>query len=203
VACSPGSRARPRVLSAGGGVAGLETLLALRALAADRVEVTLLAPELKFVNGSMAVDQPFTPQRVRGLRLPDTAAEHDARWHHAALDRVDHQQHRVITKDGHELPYDMLVLAIGARPRREWRSAGVLTFHDGRDGPDYRLLLHHLRAGEVNSVAFVKPSGPSWPLPLYDLSLLTGADCVAHERSEVDLSLITPEEQPLAIFGSL
>jgi len=37
---------RKRVLIAGGGVAGLETLLALRALAGDRVKVTILAPEL-------------------------------------------------------------------------------------------------------------------------------------------------------------
>ena len=85
---------------AGGGVAGLETLLALRALAADRVDVTLLAPELKFVNRSMAVEQPFKPQRVRGLRLADTAAELDARWYHGALDRVEHDQRRIITKDG-------------------------------------------------------------------------------------------------------
>jgi hypothetical protein len=61
------TNSRPRVLIAGGGVAGLETLLALHALAADRVEVTLLAPELKFVNRSMAVAQPFKRQRVRGL----------------------------------------------------------------------------------------------------------------------------------------
>ena len=60
---------RPRVLIAGGGVAGLETLLALRALAADRVDITILAPELKFVNRSMAVDQPFKRQRARGIRL--------------------------------------------------------------------------------------------------------------------------------------
>ena len=38
------SRGRPHVLIAGGGVAGLETLLALRALAADRVDITILAP---------------------------------------------------------------------------------------------------------------------------------------------------------------
>ena len=63
-----------RVLIAGAGVAGLETLLALRALAGDRVEITLLAPELKFVNRSMAVDQPFKVQRARGLRLENTAA---------------------------------------------------------------------------------------------------------------------------------
>jgi sulfide:quinone oxidoreductase len=193
---------RPRAVIAGGGVAGLETLLALRALAANRVDVTLLAPELKFVNRSMAVNQPFTPQRVRGLRLADTAAELDARWYHGALDRVEHDQRRIVTKDGRSLRYDMLVIAIGAHPEREWHSDAVLTYHDGRDGPDYRLLLHQLREGRLNSVAFVKPAGPSWPLPLYDLSLLTAADCAAHERSDVDLSLITPEAQPLAIFGS-
>ncbi len=37
-------RRRRRVLIAGRGVAGLETLLALRALAADRLEVTILRP---------------------------------------------------------------------------------------------------------------------------------------------------------------
>ena len=51
----------------------------------------------------------------------------------------------------------------------------MLTFHDGRDGPAYRLLLHQLREGRVDKLAFVKPTGPSWPLPLYDLALMTAA----------------------------
>ena len=37
-----------RVLIAGGGVAALETMIALRALAEDRVEITLLAPDRDF-----------------------------------------------------------------------------------------------------------------------------------------------------------
>lgn len=49
----------------------------------------------------------------------------------------------------------------------------------------------------MNKLAFVKPAGPSWPLPLYDLALLTAADCAAH-RSGVGLSLMTPKEEPLA-----
>ena len=57
---SPRIQRRRRVLIAGGGVAGLETLLALRALAADRLEVTLLAPELKFVNRSTLMHIPRT-----------------------------------------------------------------------------------------------------------------------------------------------
>jgi sulfide:quinone oxidoreductase len=191
-----------RLLIADGGVAGLETLLALRALAGDLVDVTLLAPELKFVNRSMAVDQPFKVQRGRGLRLENTAAELGARWHRAALDRVEHDRRRVVTRDGDGLSYDRLVLALGAHPECEWHSEGVLTYHDNRDGPDYRLLLHQLRGGRIDKLAFVRPAGASWPLPLYDLALMTAADCAAHNRPGVRLSLITPEEEPLGIFGA-
>ena len=194
--------ARPRVLIAGGGVAGLETLLALRALAGDRVDITLVTPDLRFVNRSMAVDQPFRTQRRRGIRMERVAAEHNAGWHRGALDRVEHHRGVAVTKDGDELPYDSLVLALGARPDREWHADGVLTFRDGRDGPGYRLLLHQLREGRVNKLAFVKPTGATWPMPLYDLALMTAADSAAHQRPEVELSLITPEEEPLGMFGA-
>ena len=137
------------MLIAGGGVAGLETLLALRALAPDRLDITILAPELKFVNRSMSAQQPFKVQRGRGLRLEDTAAELGAHWHRGALDRVVHAQHRVVTRDRESLSYDMLVLALGARPQREWHAEGVLTYRGGRDGPNYRMLLHQLREGRV------------------------------------------------------
>jgi sulfide:quinone oxidoreductase len=210
LSASPSRRSlsRPRVLIAGGGVAGLETLLALNALAPALVDVTLLAPELKFMNRSMAVDQPFRRQRGRGLRLLDTASALGARWHRGALDRVEHRRHRVVTKDGDELSYDLLVLALGARPEHEppsslqWRSRTVMTYSGSQSGPSYRLLLHQLREGRIEKVAFVKPRGASWPLPLYDLALMTAAECAAHDRTGVELSLVTPEEQPLAIFGN-
>ena len=31
---------------------------------------------------------------------------------------------------------------------------------------------------------------------------MTAADCAAHDRPEVELSLVTPEEEPLGIFGA-
>jgi sulfide:quinone oxidoreductase len=196
------ARARRRVLIVGGGVAGLETLLALRALAADRVDLAIASPEPRFVNRSMAVDQPFDRRRVRGLRLETIAAEFGAQWIHASVDRVEHERRVVVTTDRDEVPYDWLVLALGARPERAWHSEGVLTYHGGRDGPGYRLLLVRIHEGAVRRLAFVRPGGPSWPLLLYDLALKTAADCVSH-GTRVELSLITPEEHPLGIFGPL
>lgn len=196
--------ARVHVLIAGGGVAGLETLLALRALAADRVDITLLAPESTFVNLSMAAGHAFEPPRVRGLRLQDIADEHGARWHRGALDRVEHRRHRVVTKDRQQLSYDVLVLALGANPGRTWQSSEALIFHGGRkDGFNgYPRLLDRIREGRVKRLAFVKPFGASWPLPLYDLALMTAADCAARGRRDIELSLVTPEAEPLAMFGA-
>src|SRR5215212_11695669 len=93
-----GEPGRPRVLIAGAGVAGLETLLALRALASDRVEVTVVAPELKFLNPSMSVDEPFKPKRARGIRLETLFADFDARWVRADLDRIEPDQHQAVTR---------------------------------------------------------------------------------------------------------
>ncbi len=200
---------RPRVLIAGGGVAGLETLLALRALAGDHVDITVVAPELKFFNRSMSVDQAFKPKRGRGIRLEDMFAEFDARWVRADLDRVEHGQCEAVTRDGERLSYDRLVIALGAHPE-QWVSRSLtyrdgshaLTYCGGPDSEDYRRLLDRVRDGRVNKLAFVKPAGASWPLPLYDLALMTAAECAAHGRSEVELSLVTPEQEPLGIFGN-
>jgi sulfide:quinone oxidoreductase len=115
---APGQSCRPRVIIAGGGVAGLEAVLALRALAAERVTVTMVAPEPRFVNHSMSADQPFKPKRSRGLRLQDAAADLGTYWHRGTIDRVETWRKRAVTTDGDALYYDMLVLAPGARPER-------------------------------------------------------------------------------------
>jgi sulfide:quinone oxidoreductase len=190
---------RPRVLIAGGGVAGLETLLALRALLGNRVDVTIVAPDVKFVNHSMAVDRPAR-SRARGLKLKDVALDLDAHWIRGAVGRVEPTRHLVVTEDRRCLAYDRLVVALGARPSREWTSRGVLTYHGGRDSSEYRLLLRQIVAGKIRKVAFVKPAGPSWPVPLYELALATAEECAAN-AADADLTFVTPESEPLEIFG--
>ena len=200
---------RPRVLIVGGGVAGLETVLALRALAGDRLDIRFVAPRLKFLNESMSVREPFTPQRVRGVRLEDMLAELDARWIRTDLDCVRPEEHVAMTRRSERLPYDRLVLALGARPAM-WHSRSLayrdpsrpLVYSGTHDNSDYRLVLDHIAHGGVRKLAFVKPAGPSWPLPLYDLALTTAAELAVHGVSTTDLHLVTPEEEPLGVFGT-
>jgi sulfide:quinone oxidoreductase len=76
---------------------------------------------------------------------------------------------------------------------------GVLTYHGREDRPGFRLLLRWFREGGLTRLAFVKPVGATWPLPMYDLALTTAVELRDHE---VDLTLITPEREPLEAFGS-
>jgi sulfide:quinone oxidoreductase len=189
-----------RVVIAGAGVAGLETALALKELAGDRCAITIVSPERKFVNRSMAVDQPFKPRRVRGLSLEDAAAHLGAEWRRGTLDHVDHEHRVAITRDRDQIPYDYLVLAVGARPDSRWYAERMLTYRDGRDAAAYRLLLSWLARHRLSRLAFVKPAGASWPLPLYGLALATAANC-RRQGSETEITLVTPEPEPLAMFG--
>ena len=58
-----------RVVIAGGGVAGLETMLALRSLAPDLVDVELVAPENHFWYRPLAVTEPFKASQAQHLSL--------------------------------------------------------------------------------------------------------------------------------------
>jgi len=181
------------------GVAGLEALLALRALLGDQVDITVVAPEVKFVNRSMTVARPSMPSRRHGLPLRDVATDLGADWRRGTIDRVAPARRTVVTGVGTELLYDRLVVAMGARAERQWHSKGVLTYHGRQDRPAFRLLLRRLREGGLTRLAFVKPVGATWPLPLYDLALTTAVEL---RDREVELSLITPEREPLEVFGS-
>ena len=66
---------RMRVLVAGGGVAGVETVLALQALAGERVAIELLAPERHFTHRPLAVAEPFRAERPEKIPLAAIADE--------------------------------------------------------------------------------------------------------------------------------
>src|SRR5438874_761204 len=105
------------VLIAGGGVAAIEAVLALRELAGERVSVTLLAPDDELVYRPMTVREPFSYAAASRYELAPIARELGAELVTDKLDRVDRDPQTVQTQGGLELPYDALLLALGAQPR--------------------------------------------------------------------------------------
>ncbi|MDP9345488.1 MAG: FAD-dependent oxidoreductase, partial [Actinomycetota bacterium] len=191
-------RSPHRVVIAGGGIAGLEALLALRALARNRVELTLVSAEEDFVYRPMAVARPFGMGHARHTPLADAARDAGATLKVAALQSVDPAARTIHTSDG-DLQYDELVLAVGARSERAFTLGTTWDDH----APDEVMsgLLRDLEEGYAPSLAIVIPPGPGWPLPAYELALLIRRDAM-NMGMDAKITLVTPERAPLAIFGS-
>ena len=187
------------VLIAGAGVAALEAALALQALARDDVSVELAAPEAEFTYRPLAVTEPFRVDEVRRFPLQQLAESAGARLRTGSVAAVDPERKVVTLENGQELTYDILLLALGARPREA--VTGALTFRGPQDGPALSALLDKTTAGEIRRIAFAVPTGATWPLPLYELALLTAEYMAAHGTRGVEILLVTPEDHPLSLFG--
>jgi len=189
-----------RVLVAGGGVAGLEALLALHDLAGDRVALTLLAPEADFVYRPMAVTVPFARGHALRHRLADAAASVGAEFIRGELAEVDVAARTVRTVDGRELEYDQLLVAVGAGS--EPALDRVTTWTPELDQGVFGGLLRDIEEGYAKRVAFVVPPGATWPLPAYELALMTAWDARDMGQDDVEITVYTPEEAPLGMFGA-
>ena len=187
------------VVIAGGGVAGLEALLALHDLAGPRVRVHLLAPEREFVYRPLAVAEPFGLAHPARIDLKELAEQHGARYRNDSLVGIEADRHILHTESGRMVRFDALLLAIGARPVEVVH--GGLTFRGPDDVAAFGRLLEELARGQVTSVAFAAHDRARWPLPLYELALLSTAHLESLGAHGIDWKLVTHEEMPLEIFG--
>ncbi|MEA2253158.1 MAG: sulfide:quinone oxidoreductase [Solirubrobacteraceae bacterium] len=191
------SQSPQRVVIAGGGVAGLEALFALHALARDRVELTLVAPRADFVYRPLAVAEPFSVGRARHTPLADAVRDAGARHVAAAVESVDPETKVLHTSAG-PIEYDALILAVGAQSTPAY--ARALTWDDRSEPDQLGGLLLDIEQGYTKRLAVVIPPGPGWPLPAYELALLIARQargmCV-----DLQTTLVTPEHAPLAAFG--
>jgi sulfide:quinone oxidoreductase len=189
---------RFNVVIAGSGPAAIEAALVLRRLAADLVETTILTPDEQFVHLPMTVLVPFARSGGERHSLDQLAAAAGAILRQGTLASVDPASREIRTGAGEVLAYDALLVAVGGVHEHPYRRA--LTF--GRPGADERMhgLIQDLEDGYVKRIAFVVPPGVSWPLPLYELALMT-AERAYEACAHVELTLVTPEDSPLALFG--
>ena len=183
---------------AGGGVGALEAALALRDLAGERIRTTLLAPDPNFVVRPARVKEPFGYTAAQTYPLADIARDLGAELVPDSLKSLDAPGSRVHTEQGTELPYDALVLATGARLRPAFSHG--LSIDDSQIDDQLHGLIQDVEGGYVRSIAFVAPSEAVWPLPIYELALMT-ARRAYDMQTDVAITIATPEDAPLAVFG--
>ena len=105
----------------------------------------------------------------------------------------------MFTSAGETLAYDVLVIACGARAAEGL--PGALTFRGEPDEAALRTVLDEVADGAVSSLVFAIPAGTTWPLPLYELALMSAAELEQRGRAGHTLMLVTPEQAPLEQFG--
>jgi sulfide:quinone oxidoreductase len=90
------------------------------------------------------------------------------------------------------------MIGLGARTRARYEHA--LTLDDRRLDELLHGLIQDVEGGYVKRLAFVIPAPMAWPLPVYELALMTSTR--AYDTNvELTITILTPEDAPLAIFG--
>lgn len=187
------------VVIAGGGVAALETALALADLAPDRTDVTVIAPNSEFVYRPMVVREPFAYGAAHRYPLESILHDAGATLLCGELGWIDPATRTIHTKADEAIEYDALVLALGATVTKRYPHA--LTIDDHDLAQTMHGLIQDVEGGYVHKLAFVAPGRMAWPLPLYELALMTAGR--AYDMGiELQTTIVTPEDSPLAIFGS-
>ena len=183
----------PHVLIAGGGVAAVEAVAALRVLAGPRLRITVLSPLDELVPRPSSVASPFGfgPPNP----LPLTAVQRHARFelHRGKLARVEPDDHVVIDDVGEPIEYDTLLVAVGARAQPA--VPGAITFRGAGDAGAVARAVE-----DSPRLAFVLPSVSSWALPVYELAILAAGE-LRSRGVEPEITVVTPEPEPLWMFG--
>jgi sulfide:quinone oxidoreductase len=188
------------VLIAGAGVAGLEAMLALRDLAGERVVIDVLAPDPAFFYWPLLLAEPFGGAPTESIDLGPLFERHGIRFHPGMLRSIDAAARTIETTERERMGYDALIIASGARHVEG--VAGALTFPGLHEVEAMRALLDELAAGRVRRVAFALPAGSGWPFPIYELALMTASELEKRGASRAELVLVTPESDPLGLFGA-
>lgn len=174
-------------------MAAIETVAALRALAGARVRISVLAPDEELVPRPASIATPFGfgPPNP----LPFAAIQRHARFDllRGRLARVEAAEHVVIDDVGEPIAYDRLVVAVGARPQPA--VPGAILFSGPADVAAVARALD-----DSARLAFVLPSVSSWALPVYELAVLAAAE-LRDRGQEPEITVVTPEPEPLWLFG--
>ena len=189
-----------KVFIAGGGVAGIEALLALRDLAGDRVDLTLAAPTPEFIYKPLAVEEPFSAEPATRLELEALVSDAGGTFIEKGLRRIDPDRRAAELDDGSTIDFDAAIVCVGAKPRVAFGHAETL--RTSGEPIDIDALLRQACEQEPKRMVFVVPPTGSWPLPVYELALMAERR-VRQLSLDVRMTIVTPEPEPLSVFGPI
>ena len=189
----------PRIVVAGGGVAGLEACLGLRSFLGEHdLSIELLCRDDHFEYRPLSVLEPFDGAPAWRMELERFAADQGVRLVRDSLAAVEPDRHEAVTAYSSRLTYDALLVCVGARPVRAL--PGAISFRGGRDAAAVRAALDAMQPGDGATIAFAIPFGAFWTLPLYELAILSAARL--RERGvRARVVMTSPEAAPLEAFG--
>jgi sulfide:quinone oxidoreductase len=187
------------IVIAGGGVAGLEALLALHRTLGERARLVLVAPDSDFTYRPLAVAEPFGLGHAHRVPLRRFANDTGADLILDAVSAVDDANGRLQLAGGDHCDFDALLLAPGGRAVAG--VPGATTWWPAGDSDTYGGLLRDLEEGYSKRLAIVVPPGAVWPLPAYELALMTVGEVRGMGRDDVTITVVTPEHAPLSLFG--
>jgi sulfide:quinone oxidoreductase len=190
---------RQRVVIAGSGVAAVEAVLALRHLAGRGFDLELIAPAHSLVDKPASVATPFGFGAPAPIDLGALARAYEVDLVHGELAAVDVPTRSVRLADGAVRPYDYLLVAVGARPVEA--VPGALTFRGPGDTPGVEWVLDEAARGHRTRIAIAIPVGTTWTLPAYELAIMTASELDMRGVTDAVVRLVTPEREPLWIFG--
>ena len=159
----------------------------------------MLAPEEDFVFKPLSVGEPFALGDAQRVPLKKFAHDLDVELVQDGLASVSPGSHLARTASGEEIRYDKLVIATGAQREEPYEHA--TTFRGQEDSEKLHGLVQDLEGEYARRIAFVVPTGVTWSLPLYELALMAARRAYEMSLDDVELTFVTPEERPLAIFG--
>jgi sulfide:quinone oxidoreductase len=181
------------VVIVGGGVAALESALALSHLAPELTDVTVIAPNLEFVYRPMVVREPFAYGLASRYPLQRIVSDAGATLLEEQLAWIEPGKHTLHTEPGKAIEYDALLLALGAHTSARYEHA--VTIDDRHMDETLHGLIQDIEGDYIHSLAFVAPGQIAWPLPLYELALMSAGR--AYDMGiELSTTIVTPEDSP-------
>ena len=188
-----------RVVVCGAGIAAAEGLLRVRRLLGDAVSLTVVAPSDELVYRPLTVREPFAFRSARRYPVRRLASAADAEWVKDTLEWVDPQVQEVHTGSGGKVAYDAVLVAIGAGKEAVYEH--TTTFDDEDADATFQGIVQDIEDGYTKELVLLVPEGPTWPLPVYELALMTAERARDMGMDDLRLTVVTPEKAPLSAFG--